>query len=127
MAYATNADVSRLTGLSFDVSEQADIDALCDDASAFMELQTGSDDLTTVAKAAALRLLCSSLVGGFWTMRMKLAEFGGVASVKIGDYAISFDKVVDADPKIAAALERLALATETDQGVEVAELDLSGI
>ncbi len=127
MGYATNADVTRLTGLSFDAGEQTDVDILCDDASAFMEMQTGSDDLTTVAKAGALRLLCVNLVAGLWTMRLKVSEFGGVNSVKIGDFAVSFEKVAEADPKISAALERLTLAAETDQGVEVAELDLSGV
>lgn len=127
MSYATYTDVERYSRLTFTAAEQTDVTALCADASAFMEDHAGSDNLLEVAKEGSLRLLCCRLVIAIWNAGKVTAEYGGVKSVKIGDFSASFDQALEANPALGAALDRLRTATEAGEGVEVVELDLSGI
>lgn len=127
MSYADHEAVSRYTGLTFTAEQEADIDELCADASDFMEDRAGCDNLLDIAQANSLRMLCARLVASLWGAREKMAEYGGVASVKIGDFALTFDKVLDSDAGLSSAMDKLALAAEANQGVEVVDLDLSGV
>ncbi|MEW6555081.1 MAG: hypothetical protein AB1384_12440 [Actinomycetota bacterium] len=128
MAYATYEDVERYSGLSFTAEEQIDVDKLCEDASAWMTEYCGTTDLgSLVLDGNTLRMLCARVVGGFWTLRQRNAEYAGAVNLKIGDFSASFEKVLDKDSELQLKLDAMRLRAETGGGVEVVEFDLGYI
>lgn len=125
MAYATYADVQRYTGITFTVAQQTDVNELCADASAWMDLVTGGS--LSAQSTNLLRMACAMLVAGVWSRRSQHAEYAGAKSVKIGDFAVTFDDVSKDDPRIMQMLSRLALDEECAEGLEVVSLDLSDL
>lgn len=125
MAYATYADVQRYTGITFTSPQQTDVNELCSDASAWMDMVTGGS--LSAQSTNLLRMICSQLVAGVWSRRSQYAEYAGAKSLKIGDFSVTFDDIAKDNPTIMAALGRIALDEECEDGVEVVMLDLSDL
>ena len=125
MSYATYADVQRYTGITFTTPQQTDVNELCADATAWMDLITGGS--LSAQSTNLLRMICSQLVAAVWSRRSQYAEYAGAHSLKIGDFSVTFDDVAKENPQIMQALSRIALDEEANEGLEVIMLDLSDL
>jgi hypothetical protein len=118
-SYATLEDVARyLRGVDL-TGHEADITALCEDASAWMNSYCGVSSLSGLADAATLRMICAQLVVGLW----QAGENQGASSLRIGEYAVTWKVVATSDPALKGMLNRLVIRAELKQGAEVATLD----
>jgi len=128
MAYATYQDVERYAGITFTPEEQAQVDAFCEDATAWMRDFCGEHDLEgVVSDVNTLRMICARLVAGLWALRQRNRDYPGASSVRIGDFSVSFERVVEADAALQLKLDTLQLRAETASGVEVVEFDYRSI
>lgn len=121
MAYATAEDVARyLRGIDLGEHE-ADLTALCEDASAWMDAYAGVA-LGGVADAFALRSICSQLVVGMWSQGER-AQHGGASSVSIGEYSASWRSLAESDPLLLDMLNRWRGTAEFTGGATIVPLD----